>query len=298
MTATHPAPNTTSSEELALHARNVHFDVSDAPLHWIPNEPIASHFISSFNLVLPIGEEMFVEGFTEALPYVKDAKLREAMLGFIGQEAVHSQAHDRVLPEFLGRHGIDPRPVVRQLEYFSAQLTAVKPKLKPRARYRLLIEQLALIAAVEHMTAVLGDWVLNADLDGLGADSVMTDLFRWHGAEEVEHRSVAHDVATYFGVGYFHRNLMIMPTPFLILYIFLRNTKYIVRQDPSLPNYGMARLFVEWLRASRRGTLPGAKAIFSAWSYLRPSFTPEEVGNTAQAVAYLARSPAVKRAAG
>jgi len=298
MTATHPAPNTTISEELALHARNVHFDVSDAPLHWIPNEPIASHFISSFNLVLPIGEEMFVEGFTEALPYVKDAKLREAMLGFIGQEAVHSQAHDRVLPEFLGRHGIDPRPVVRQLEYFSAQLTAVKPKLKPRARYRLLIEQLALIAAIEHMTAVLGDWVLNADLDGLGADPVMTDLFRWHGAEEVEHRSVAHDVASYFGVGYFHRNLLITPTPFLILYVFLRNTKYIVRQDPSVPNYGFVRLFVEWLRASRRGTLPGAKAIFSAWSYLRPSFTPEEVGNTSQAVAYLARSPAVKRAAG
>jgi predicted metal-dependent hydrolase len=52
------------------------------------------------------------------------------------------------------------------------------------------------------------------------------------------------------------------------------------------------------MRASRRGSLPGMKAIFSGWSYLRPSFTPEEVGNTAQAVAYLARSPAVKRAAG
>lgn len=136
MTATHPTPNSTTSEELALHARNVHFDVSEAPLHWIPNEPIASHFISSFNLVLPIGEEMFVEGFTEALPYVKDAKLREAMLGFIGQEAVHSQAHDRVLPEFLGRHGIDPRPVVQQLEYLAAQLTTVKPKLKPRSTLR------------------------------------------------------------------------------------------------------------------------------------------------------------------
>jgi predicted metal-dependent hydrolase len=141
MTATHSTSSTTS-EDLALHPRNVHFDVSKTPLHWIPNEPIASHFISSFNLVLPIGEEMFVEGFTEALPYVKDAKLREAMLGFIGQEAVHSQAHDRVLPEFLGRHGIDPRPVVRQLEYFAAQLTSVKSKLNARARYRLLIEQL------------------------------------------------------------------------------------------------------------------------------------------------------------
>jgi predicted metal-dependent hydrolase len=155
-----------------------------------------------------------------------------------------------------------------------------------------------MIATVEHMTAVLGDWILNADLDGLGADPVMTDLFRWHGAEEVEHRSVAHDVATYFGVGYLHRNLLIAPSPFAVLFLFLRNTKYLCRQDHSLPNYGYPRLVVEWIRASRRGSLPGPRALFSAWSYLRPSFTPEEVGNTAQAVAYLARSPAVKQAAG
>lgn len=283
-------------EEVALHARNVRFDVSKTPLHWIPNEPVASHVISSFNLILPVAERMFIDGFADALPYVKDEKLREAMIGFIGQEAMHADAHDRVLPDFLERHGIATKPVVRQLEFLSDQLASVKATLSGKARYRLMIELLAMIATVEHFTALLGDWVLNADLDGMGADPAMIDLFRWHGAEEVEHRAVGHDVAVYFGVGYFHRNLLTIAAPFLGIFGFLRNTRYVVRQDDSMPNYGYTRLFVEWLRAARRGALPAPKIFFSAWSYLKPSFHPEEVGDTAQALAYLAKSPAVREA--
>lgn len=287
----------TQSEELALHARNVRFDVSKTPLHWIPNEPIASHFISSFNLALPVGEQMFIDSFVDALPFVKDAKLHEAMLGFIGQEAVHSEAHNALLPEFLERHGIDPYPAVRQLEFLAARLKAVRKTLTGKVRYRLMVEQLAVTSAAEHMTTALSNWVLNSNLDALGADAAMTDLFRWHGAEEVEHRSVAHDVATYFGVGYFHRNLLSVPMPFITIFGFIRNTKFICRQDDSIPNYGYPRIFVEWLRASRRGATPGPKTMFSAWNYLRPSFTPEQIGNTAQALAYLAQSPGVNTTA-
>ncbi|WP_261994278.1 metal-dependent hydrolase, partial [Streptomyces sp. t39] len=52
----------------------------------------------------------------------------------------------------------------------------------------------------------LGDWVLNADgLDRAGADPVMLDLLRWHGAEEVEHRSVAYDLLRHLDPGYRRR---------------------------------------------------------------------------------------------
>jgi hypothetical protein len=51
------------------------------------------------------------------------------------------------------------------------------------------------IVGIEHYTAVLGQWILDAhQLDEAGADPAMMDLLRWHGAGEVEHRSVAFDV--------------------------------------------------------------------------------------------------------
>ena len=45
------------------------------------------------------------------------------------------------------------------------------------------------IAALEHFTVVLGEWLIqNRGLDYAGADPMMLDLLRWHGAEEIEHR--------------------------------------------------------------------------------------------------------------
>ena len=58
-----------------------------------------------------------------------------------------------------------------------------------------LCDRLWLIAAIEHYTAVLGDFSLNCAWDDHDADPTIVDLFRWHGSEEVEHRMVAHDVA-------------------------------------------------------------------------------------------------------
>jgi hypothetical protein len=51
------------------------------------------------------------------------------------------------------------------------------------------------VAALEHFTAALGQWwIQNRGLDYAGTDPVTLDLLRWHGAEEVEHRSLVFDV--------------------------------------------------------------------------------------------------------
>lgn len=279
---------------VALHARDVRFDWSDTPLRWMPAEPIASHLINSLNLLLPEGERMFCAAYAEALPYVQDERLREAMLGFIGQESMHAETHDKVLYEVLAAHGIDPEPYLRHAEYL------FRRTLGPRgvegvAERQVMVERLAFIACLEHFFAYLGDWVLNADLERFGADPRMADLFRWHGAEEVEHRHVAHDVAVYFGAGYVRRAaLMLLVFP-IFLTLVVRGTKFLVHQDRDLPDLGYPRLLGRVFGAMWRGALPGVPSLlWSALSAFKPGYDPETVGSTAQAVAYLATSPAAR----
>ncbi|KZM72358.1 metal-dependent hydrolase [Nocardia terpenica] len=281
--------------EVALHARNVRFDWRDTPLHWMPAEPIASHLINALNLLLPEGERMFCQAFSEAMPLVKDDRLREQMLGFIGQESMHAETHNGVLDEVLSAHGIEVRPYVEQMEYLFRKTLGPREGQDARAEFQTLVERLGFIATLEHFFAFLGDWVLNADLEQFGADPNMADLFRWHGAEEVEHRHVAHDVAAYFGIGYVRRcALMLLVFP-IFLSLVVRGTKYLVRQDPSLPDLGYPRLLLRVFGAMWRGALPGVPSLlWSAVSVAQPGYTPESVGSTAQAVAYLAKSPAAR----
>lgn len=282
---------------VTLHARNVAFDVSRTPLRWIRKDVFASHIISAINFILPEGERWFCETFNEALPLIEDEDLLEAVRGFIGQEAMHAQAHDDVLGELFRAQGIDTAPMVEVAERVFQQILGPRDLPDAAARHRHLVARLALIAGIENITALLGDWVLSAPLEEHGADPVVLDLFRWHGAEEVEHRMVAHDVAEYFGVGYGQRvgSLGIAYAGFLLL--ILRVAHDLVRQDPDLPDHSYARVWWELVRAGQRGTVPSiARVTWSAVIALHPRFTPEWIGSTAQAVAYLAKSPAARAA--
>jgi len=299
MTTARAHKRSTDIGPVALKARDVHFEWDDVPLQWMSKDPLASHVISAINLLLPTGERFFVTTFKEALGDVTDAEVRDAMIGFMGQEAVHAETHDKVLWEFLDKHGVDPRPFVKQVDFVFDTINTVARRLPAPARSRHLVGRLAFIAGIEHFTAVLGDWVLNADLESFGADATMADLFRWHGAEEVEHRSVAFDVASNFGAGYVQRYAMFVVGSGGLLVLVIRGTKYLVRHDPTLPNYGYPRVLIEMTRSMSRGSLPKWRSLAAASvRYLRPGYTPEIEGNTSQATAYLAKSPTAKAAQG
>lgn len=288
----------TEPGEVVLRPRNVQFDTSHTPLHWIPNEPVVSHFISAFNLLLPEGERTFVDTFTRALPYVKDDKIREAMIGFMGQEAVHAETHNKVLGDFLETNGINVKPALAQIEYITHMFERTNELRSETLRYRIMVEKLAVIAGIEHFTAVLGDWILNSKLEDFDADPVMLDMYRWHGAEEVEHRSVAYDVARYFQIRRGHLMVTFALTSILPFFALLRYTKFLVRQDPSLPNYGKIGIIRQLNKAIQRGAfLRWRDLARSAVDFMRPDFSPDQVGSTAQAVAYLSTSPAAKAAA-
>ncbi|WP_033823314.1 metal-dependent hydrolase [Kitasatospora sp. MBT63] len=291
-----PRP-TAVHDSLVLEPRDVHFDWSELPLHWIPDEPMATHTINVLHLLLPEGERWFVQVFKDALPYITDEQLREEVLGFIGQEAIHAEAHQEVLDHLLGQ-GLDPRPYVRQVSWLFHRILGERPGLSAARRRESITERVAYVAAIEHFTAFLGNWALNSPgLDRAEAHPTMLDLLRWHGAEEVEHRSVAYDLMVHLDPGYWRRIRGMALSGPLLTHLWVRGVRFLLAADPTLDG----RLRPTWRQAqqiARRGMLPEpARMVRSALRYLRPGYHPTQEGSSSQAIGYLATSPAARAAA-
>ncbi|ASU85175.1 metal-dependent hydrolase [Nocardiopsis gilva YIM 90087] len=296
-----PAPAPAPADEpdhLVLHPRDVNFDWSDLDLHWIPAEPFATHVINVLHLLLPEGERWFVQVFKEAVPLIRDEKLREEVLGFIGQEAVHAEAHAGVL-DHMDAHGLDPEPYVSQVAWMFRKLLGDRGLTGPRAS-AWLRSRLALIAGIEHMTAVLGQWVLDAKaLDRAKADPTMLDLLRWHGAEEVEHRAVAFDLFVHLDGRYSKRALAMAVSTVTLGVLWVRGVRFLMANDPVLRGAVKPQKprWRDMLRSGRVGITPSLWHLArSVPGYFRPGYHPSQHGSTSQAVAYLASSPAARAA--
>ncbi|WP_235733209.1 metal-dependent hydrolase [Mycolicibacterium neoaurum] len=282
-------------DEIALRPRNVQFDWSTPPLHWIPGDPYASHSATALNLLLPVAERWFSKLLADALEYVRDDHLREEIIGFIGQEAVHAKTHDEVLVEYLRRHGIDPEPFLAQLEWVVSQYDQRLARASAADRRKAIASGTHALSAAEHFTGVLGSWALNNNWDELDVDPILSDLYRWHGAEEVEHRHVSYNVAKYFGMDYIAQAAAGLMVSAALPIVLLRGLKFIVRADPSLPNLGYARIIWKLRKSAKAGAVPGLGFwVRSGLTLLKRDYNPADEGSTAQAVAYLASSPAAR----
>ncbi|MEU8794404.1 metal-dependent hydrolase [Streptomyces sp. NPDC048643] len=283
--------------------RRVSFDWEDTPLHWIPDEPTATHVINVLHLLLPAGERWFVKVFKEALPLVRDPELLKDVKGFMGQEATHSVQHAYVL-DHLAAQRLDTADFTKYVDFlFEKLLGDEPPRGVPVRAAEWLRFRLSVIAAIEQFTAVLGDWVLAAEgLDLADADEVMLDLLRWHGAEEVEHRAVAFDMYQHCGgegaARYARRIAGMAVTAPMMLYLWGWGAAYLMRRDPRLA--GRLRYsLTEHNRAVRKGLLPTWKELGAAVPrYLRRSYHPSQEGSLRRAVEYLAQSPAARSAVG
>jgi predicted metal-dependent hydrolase len=143
---------------------------------------------------------------------------------------------------------------------------------------------------------MLGHWVLqNRGLDYAGTDPMMLDLLRWHGAEEVEHRSLVFDVYQHVCGNYFIRAFsMLMTTPLFYAW-WIAGAKYLMAHDPTTDQKWRWR---DWLRAAREYKLPGPWQLMVTQParYMRPSHHPGPEAVTTMAVEYIKKSPAAKAA--
>jgi predicted metal-dependent hydrolase len=289
-------------EHCAIVPRRVSFDWRQTPLHWIPDEPTATHVINVLHLLLPAGERWFVRVFKEALPLVTDPELLKDVKGFMGQESTHSVQHSYVL-QHLAEQKLDTEAYTRHVDYLFERLLGERPPWGiPFPDGKWLLYRLAFVAAIEQFTAVLGDWILRADaLDRAGADETMLDLLRWHGAEEVEHRSVAFDMYQHCGgpepLRHVRRIGTMVVTAPVLMWLWGWGATYLIRHDPQLAGRLRYTPF-EHNRAVRKGLLPRWRELGAAIPrYLRRSYHPSQEGSLRAAVAYLASSPAARAAA-
>lgn len=278
----------------AINARDVHFEFDSVPMHYIPGEVLATHIVNVMHLVLPEGERAMAQALSEALPHIRDERLREEVIGFVGQETMHANSHEAARIH-LQSIGLDVDSYVRKVAWLVDRILG-DHGLTGRAKDQWLKERLGLFAGMEHYTAVLGEWLLNADiLEEKGMHPAMLDLVRWHGAEEVEHRSVVYDAFMYVDGSYARRARTAILASLTLLPLFIVSTAYMYRKDPEADKGKF------WLRqfasATRRGVIPSWTVFLTEIPrYLRPGFHPAQLGPMDKALRYLGHSPAARAA--
>jgi len=308
------ATMTTATERHQLKARRVQFDLDQTPALWLRDDPFGSHLINGIHMLLPAGEFWFCRVYNKALPLITDPQLRADVQGFIRQEAIHARVHESG-QDYLHKHNFDTDAYIARANLLFGKLLSDTPLGVPALQRKLLekhwlILRVGVIAAIEHFTGLLGDWALNQKGWERNGDPVMTDLFTWHLAEEVEHRTVAFDLfehlcQTQLGFYISRQALMAIIFP-LFIHFLVDGFRHLALQDKdSKESYRMARrsvvrLLIELERQGRRTDNVPTFSLLVAGTlrWISPSFHPITEGDTQQALDYMARSPAARAAAG
>jgi predicted metal-dependent hydrolase len=151
---------------------------------WCNADVRTSAALEAVSLVTPALERFFVRTVADCLPLKgTDAKLERLCREFIREEAEHTGAH-RKLNTALLDYLKTPPPGLAVIE----RLLAIANQRLP------LSARAALVAALEHFTAVLSKSYLRNQGDWQFGCAYARDLFSRHASEEIAHRSVAFDL--------------------------------------------------------------------------------------------------------
>ncbi len=186
-----PRSSSGTPEHVSINPQRIGFEFNEqVPRYWANNSPMLSHTMNAFSVLFPKGEKFFVDAVRAYRDRVEDPKLLEEVRGFIGQEAMHSLEHIS-----LNQHIRDQGMPVDDMEkHLEAVLNLVR-KLPAR-------HQLAATCALEHMTAMMANILLERDDVRDDMHESMRPLWVWHAIEETEHKAVTFDVYQQVGGNY------------------------------------------------------------------------------------------------
>ena len=265
--------------------RSISMNLDGVDSIWVPEDHFASMVLNVCHLLLPQAELWMCRTFNKAKPLITDRVVLQEVKGFIGQEGAHAQGHAKVMEHFekLGWDFTAPRKALDTLfdGWMGDKVACLIPVFGPFKTYWLIM-RIGMIAIIEHLTSVLGTWMIdNEGLENSGTDKQMLNLFKWHAAEEVEHRAVAHDLYNHLGGSRLLIKLMYLPGIIIVLLLWRWASRKINREENGNTfKYG----FRNYIKSSKRGHLPTVRyLVVSIMRYLRWGFHPGQLGSTSRA---------------
>ncbi|MFW6051824.1 MAG: metal-dependent hydrolase [Myxococcota bacterium] len=251
----------------ALEVRNLKFEVGPGvPRFWHGGRRSVTAFFNNLSVFFPPGERFFIASVKAHRDHVDDDPvLAELARGFYAQEGIHSREHVRY-NAMLREQGY---PV----EDMEERVTRLLRRVSRRAPLRM---QLAVTAALEHFTALMAHVLLSDDRLLEGAHPVMAGLWRWHAAEENEHKAVAFDVFRAAGGTYRERVAAMIGATVIFWAKVIEHQVRLMKVDRTLFSPGEW-----WALAKFLFITPGGlrKVIPHYFTYFRPSFHPWDLDN-------------------
>lgn len=257
------------TEPVSIEVRNVQFPLgADVPKHWHGGRRSVTLFFNNLSIFFPAGERFFiasVKRYRDRIDRVNNERLRAEVAAFCAQEGIHGREHIRY-NEMLRDQGYPAEELERRVKRILAVVTRVLPKRS----------QLAATCALEHFTALLAHFLLKDPRLLGGAHPAMASLWRWHAAEENEHKAVAFDVYRLAG-GHYLERAIVMAAASLIFW-----AKIAEQQVRLMKADGIVWSASEW-RALFRFLFIEPGGMFSLLrsylEYYRPSFHPWDLDN-------------------
>lgn len=251
-----------------IEVRNITFELgAHIPRYWHGERRAVSAFFDNLSIFFPAGERFFIASVKAHRDQVTDPGLAAEVRAFCAQEAVHGREHERY-NRMLESHG---RPATRMEARVKRLLERVSRRLPARLR-------LAATCALEHFTALLADIVLRDPRVLEGAHPAMAALWRWHAAEENEHKAVAFDVYTAAGGNYPERVAVMLAATAVFWAKVLEHQLRLMHADGTLASPR------EWADLARFVFVDPGWAVQLVPGYLhyfRPRFHPWQLDNRA-----------------
>jgi predicted metal-dependent hydrolase len=219
------------SPKSAVEVRNLTFDLDGVDRYWHGQRKSVTAFFNNLSIFFPAGERFFIQSVKAHKDLIGDPQLAAEARTFYAQEAYHTREHVRY-NAMLREQGYPIEAMDARVEEL---LSTVRRLIPP-------LWQLGVTCALEHFTALMADWLLATPRMLEGAHPTMAALWRWHAAEENEHKAVAFDVYKAAGGSYFVRCL-IMAIATVIFWgkVLEHQVRLMHRQDPVVAQ-GVVRL--------------------------------------------------------